>query len=319
MPINPETLKTLREKQGLSQEDLADLSKKIKCSVGRSTILRIETGRTPPEKVRRHTLECLAKALDVKPDALCKPTSEISDEDWKDRGFTPIKFLIPDAVRQNFRWVRHHYGLDPHALVEAAPSMFTLLAEMSLAERERRLKAAEAAFEAAMDQLPEHLSHGTIARSDFENAVSDENDSLACRDIFGRRVIEEADGRGGMFAFDPDVTNPFVAFLRRAAADIDHEALDPDDLNLPYGGGMPRWPVFQGWLHGLTGGDRWARFAVENVKGVLDRMPPNLNGEETTAERVQWLTDQIPPQMRAREGERVAALVAEFDLREIKL
>lgn len=319
MPINPETLKALRERRNLSQQALADRAEEIKGPVGKRTIARIETGETPPEKVRRHTLERLAKALDVKPEELCKPISEISDQEWQDRGFTPIKFLIPEAVRLSFRWVHHHYGLDAHALVEAAPWMATLLAEMSLAERKRRLEDAEASFETAMDRLPEHLSHGTIARSDFENAVEDERGSLASRDIFGWEVIKEADERGWMFAFDPDETNPFVAFLRRAAADIDHEALDPDDLDLPYGRGMPRWPVFQSWLHSLTGGDRWARFAVENVNGVVDRVPDNLKGETKTAERVAWLGDQIPPEVRAREEEKTAQLLAKFEKEGFKI
>ena len=319
MPINPETLKALREKRNLSQQALADRAEEIKGPVGKRTIARIETGETPPEKVRRYTLERLAKALDVKPEELCKPISEISDKEWKDRGFTPIKFLIPEDVRQNFRWVRHHYGLDPHALVEAAPWMAALLAEMSLAERKRRVEGAEASFKAAIDQMPKHLRHGRVAEHSFENAVEDEQNSLVCRDIFGWKVLEEASGTTGAVPFDPDVTNPFVEFLRRAAADIDHDALDPEELEVPYGSEMPRWPVFQGWLHRLTGGDRWARFAVENVKGVLDRMPSNLRGEDNTAERVLWLTNQIPPDMRAREEERVAALVAEFETLEITL
>ena len=183
MPINPDTLKRLRERKNFSQQALADRAKELKGPVGKRTIVDIECRKRPPERVRGHTIACLAKALGVKPEVLCKPVSEISDEEWKGRGYTPIKFLIPEAVRQSFRWVRHHYDIDPHALVEAAPWMFTLLAEMSLAARRRNLTAAEAAFEGAMDQIPEHLSHGTIARSDFEDASGDESDSLASRDI----------------------------------------------------------------------------------------------------------------------------------------
>lgn len=312
MPINPETLKTLREKRNLSQQTLAEEAERLKGPVGKRTIARIETGETPPEKVRPLTLERLAKALGVKPDDLCKPVSEISDQDWKDRGFTPIKLLIPEHARKNFRWVHHHYGLDPKALIEAAPWMAALLAEMSLAERRRQLEEWNDAVDRAMERLPVHLQHAAAANSDIENGYFSENESLHARDVFGSHLLKEWDGVGPN-PFDPDMTNPFVDFLRRTAANINHDALDPDDLNLPFGSDMPHWPVFQGWLHGLTGGDPWARFAVENVKGVLDRMRPELQGAENTAERVQWLTDQIPPEMRAREETRLAKADAELE------
>ncbi|MBW6495550.1 MAG: hypothetical protein K0B16_13525 [Burkholderiaceae bacterium] len=76
---------------------------------------------------------------------------------------------------------------------------------------------------------------------------------------------------------------------------------------------MPHWPVFQSWLHDLTGGDNWARFAVENVKGVIHAIPKELNGKDKTVERVQWLIEQIPPEMRAHEERLQAEQAAMFE------
>jgi transcriptional regulator with XRE-family HTH domain len=114
MPIIPETLKALRETRGLSQQRLADRSEEIEgAKVSKRTIARIESGEIRPDKVRAHTLESLAKALEVKPDDLCKQRSEVSDADWKERGYTSLRVLIRDSVRSNYGRVVHHYGVNP--------------------------------------------------------------------------------------------------------------------------------------------------------------------------------------------------------------
>jgi hypothetical protein len=124
--------------------------------------------------------------------------------------------------------------------------------------------------------------------------------------VFGRIVLETDHGAD---PFDPNVTNPFFEFIRKIASDVGSAEVDLEDLEISHNG-MPRWPVFQNWLHELTGGDRWARFAVENVKGVVDDMPSSLKGAENTAERVRWLVDKIPAEMRAEEEERCAKAAA---------
>lgn len=302
MPIIPETLRALREKCGLSQQRLADRSEEIEgAKVSKRTIARIENGEIRPEKVRAHTLESLAKALDVKPDDLCKEMIEFSDADWKQYGYTPLKLLIRSDVRSNYRRVAHHYGVSPKDLIDAAPWMFTLLAEMSLADRRRKLTEAQAAFEEAMASLPDHLFHGNAARTDFENAYHDEQSSLSRRDVFGQVVLETD---SVLDPFDPDETNPFCDFLRRTAETVDCKSIDPEHIELPYGGGLPNWPVFETWLDELTGGDSWARFAVENVKDIVRQIPDELCGEVNTERRIDWLIRQIPPELRREEEER---------------
>ncbi|MDF2233145.1 helix-turn-helix transcriptional regulator [Albimonas sp. CAU 1670] len=304
MTINPETLKSLRTKQGLSQQALADKASGIRgASISKRTISRIENGETPPHKVRAHTVDSLAKALDVSPEALGKPPSEISDEEWRDLGFTLIKIRLPDQVRHNYRWALHHYEVSFNDLVEAAPWMFTLLAEMSLARRRRELVEANAAFEEAMAKLPRHLRHGAVAQMDFDDAYYGEDVSISARDVFGAKVLEEA-----QFAepFDPSETNPFVDFLRDAATSVGGGAISPEEIEMSYRGGLPNWPIFQQWLQDLTGGDSWARFAVENVKVALNTMPEELRGQENTTARIEWLVDKIPAEIREEEEKRRA-------------
>ena len=64
MRINPETLKKLRNKNGLSQQTLADAS-----GVSKKTIARIEGGKGEP---RGDTVKLLAKALRVEPEVLAQ-------------------------------------------------------------------------------------------------------------------------------------------------------------------------------------------------------------------------------------------------------
>ncbi|MBO6882642.1 MAG: helix-turn-helix transcriptional regulator [Marivita sp.] len=318
MSINPDTLKQLRKERNLSQQALAERCEQINSSrVSKRTIARIETGETPPDRVRAHTVESLARALDVTSEALGKPSSEVSDEDWKKSGYTPIRVLLPDAARQNYRWVLHHYEIQFHDLVEAAPWMFTLLAEMSLAERRQRLAAAGEAFETAMSQLPGHLRHGNNARSDFENACIDEERSLASRDIFGNEILASAEGSLVCDPFDPNEGNPFVGFLTELAEKVDRAAIDSEHIELPYGGGVPRWPVFENWLSDLTGGDYWAGFAMKNVRVGIADMPEDLKAVEKTPERVAWLIDKIPPEVREKEEMSKAERRAKFS--EIKI
>lgn len=310
MPIIPETLKALRDKRGLSQQGLAERAAQIKgASVSKRTIARIESGEIASAKVRPHTVESLAKALEVAPEALGKPVSETDTAKMQERGYRRLSVWLSEDVRRNYRWTTHHYDVSVRDLIDAAPWMFTLLAEMSLSDRRRRLEAANAAFEDAMRRLPAHLSHGAVGCGDFDHAYEDEKNSLAHRDVFGRIVLETDHGAD---RFDPSATNPFVEFLRKVAGDIGSAEVDPEYLELPYGGGMPRWTVFENWLHQLTGGDALARCAVEKVEGVIDTIPENLKGEARTAERVAFLIDRMPPDLRAREEARLAEQAAWF-------
>lgn len=273
---------------------------------------RIEASKKPLVRVRRRAAELIAKTLKMSVEDLGKPPTDEVDagRTMQEAGYRRIAVWLSEDVRLNYRWVTHHYGVSVMDLINAAPWMFTLLAETSLAERRRRLKEAEASFEDAMAKLPAHLSHGTVARSDFETACYDEQNSLARRDIFGRVILETVSGAE---PFDPDQTNPFVEFLRKLAEDADSVEIDADSLPYYLHDKLPSWPVFQNWLHELTGGDPLARFAVENVKGVFDAIPGDLKGAEKTTQRVQWLIEKIPADIRAREEERLAKKAAELE------
>lgn len=83
-------------------------------------------------------MESLAKVLEVSPEDLGNPIDEDTDADWKKAGYTPFKAVIKNDVRLQYALVKRHYGVGLNALIDAAPWMFTLLAELSLADLPRR-------------------------------------------------------------------------------------------------------------------------------------------------------------------------------------
>lgn len=308
MAINPDTLKKLRSDRGLSQQALAErCGQRTGARVSKRTIARIESN-DPPKTVRMHTVQSLAKALDVTVPTLAKPVNEIDDTDWKERGYTPIKILLRNDVRFNYRLVTYHYEVTATDLIDAAPWMFTVLAEMSLADRTQRLKSAGEALDAVLDGMTEHFQRLAIDDSRFADAYGDEAASIKSKDIFGEKVFVNEHGNA---TFDSTKTNPFVEFLRNTAQSLGCPQIDPDELTLPYER-MPSWPVFQAWLHELTGGDTWAKFAVRNAKVGLSEMPDDIKAPDKVAERIEWLVSKIPPEMREREEKRRAELAAMF-------
>lgn len=306
MPIIPDTLKNIRKSKNLSQQKLADASRDRRHAVSKRTIARIESGDTPPETVRPHTLKCIADTLQVDPGVLCKPSDESFEQEASERGYVQIKELLPPDVAEDYRIANLVYGVNFYELILAAPWMFTLLAQQSLSERKVQIDEIEASFNGVMDQVPSHLNHGKSAYTDIEGIVWDERTSLAARDIFGKRIFEEASARGGDSGLsDRNETNPFIAFLRRAAADLDHDVLDPDELN-PNDEGLPRsWPIFRGWLHEIAGRDPLALFAIKRDIGIVHKIPKNLRGDDNVSERIQWLIDQVPTEELEREKERM--------------
>lgn len=320
--ISPQTVKQIRIRNGLRTQEEA-VAKTIEVDekgegLSARQWSRIEAAKKPLVQVRRSTAELIAKTLGLaRAEDLGKPLELGVDpsKTMEKEGYRRIALWLDKDVRRNYRLVSHHYDVSVQDLIDAAPWMFTLLAEMSLADRRRRLQAARDSLKAALQLVPRHLAHGTVGWGDFEDAEADEENSLAARDIFGREVLETDHGTD---PFDPAETNPFHAFVKQLAATIDKRAIDPELIEPLFGSRMPRWLVFEKWLDDLTGGDSWALYAVENVKGILAVLPSDLMGKEKTAERVEWLVDQIPPEMRAREEERQAQQAAGWAKMEIE-
>jgi transcriptional regulator with XRE-family HTH domain len=294
MAINPETLQRLRG--DMPQQELAETA-----GVNRRTISRIESGEIAPEKVRQHTIKCLAKALNVTPERLAKAPDEADQRDAKLRelGYRRVSFYFDGRTALSFELVRKRYGISVKGQIDMAPLFTVLLAETCLAERKRQLEHAKAAFEQSVAQLPKHLAFG--ASSNFYEAYQFETRSVAAKDVFGKTLsaIEFVE------PFNPDETNPFFAFLEKRFEHLSEqsegEEEDLADLRLPGHDGLPTVPaVLEGFLEKICAGNFWARRALEEGKVRLNDIPEDLWSPSRDADRGQWLESRYPAEERAK-------------------
>ena len=136
MSINVETLELLLEAKGLTQKALAEQS-----GVSSKTISRIIAGENRNSK--KTTIVRIARALGVGAEELGASLAEKKLRELKENwhAFTSSRTII-DLDRRtdiHFDLVSARYGISPQAQIEAAPRLFTILAEMSLADRRKRL------------------------------------------------------------------------------------------------------------------------------------------------------------------------------------
>ncbi len=314
MQINSETFKKLRKSKGFSQQTLADES-----GVAKKTIARIESEKEKGEP-RGETVKLLAKALRVKPEVLAEePESEtVQEQELRKIGLRVIKLPIDGETLISYDMVEKHYGVGMRGLVYAAPMLFTLLAEMSLDERRRRLKKMQKKWEGYEQNVPEHLIPNHARHEDSANA---EESSINKRDIFARRIYSGDDNFGMNFISDESYfdasRSPFNDFLIEQAKKLgpDNDAVNPEKIHFyPYGGSLEiegelevsyEAPLFEKFRERITGGSTRADYALSRgytrPHDIPHRLqPPNPfldEGEEdesVVSERKEWLEAKVP-------------------------
>ena len=295
MKINPKTLKKLRETKGYSQQALAD-----EAGIDKKTIVRIEGGKGG--ETRGATAKMIAKALGVNDFQVLAedPESEtVHSEEFRILGARRVKVEVPlfDETILAYDLVQEHYGVDMKKLINAAPVLFTLLAELSLADRSHRLKEMETAWQAFEETRPEHLLHL------YPSAAYYEQNSIDKRDLFGRKVLKEGEPMPELYHGDP-----FSDFLIRQAEKLgrDNDAIKPAKLMLSSGDPeTDNWfwnvPLFETYQKSLTGGSARANYALSRGYTRIGQIPKELRppgedekkDEHVTSERVKWLEAQV--------------------------
>ncbi len=325
MIIHAETLKKLRKARGLSQEMLADVS-----GVSKKTIARIETGKGG--ETRGGTAKELAKALGVKIEGLAKEFEDEDNDNEQDvsrrmRGWTFYHPRIPLSGKTllDYGLVREHYRVDALSLIRAAPLLFTLLAEMSLADRRRRADEVEA----ALKEKPEHL--GFAAEADLDSEFT----SISLRDIFAGRVRDDDAARNEEY-FDEEERNPFSDFLGRLAKELgpQNDAIAPENIHFDAdrGGFHHRFSLFKKFREKLTGGSSRASCALDSgyarIRDIPRELMPGWTADEkkdkdeaAAAARVKWLEERIPDEdweEWEEEESKLAIAIREFEIEEEK-
>ena len=309
MNISPEHLKTLRTRKGWSQDKLASES-----SVSKRQIIRIENSRTSIN-VRENTVKRLAHALKVERMVLT--------------GNKPLgpeqQLLLPDVqlssrtssqVRLAYDLVKHRYGPSHKDLVNLAPLLFVLLAEGSLAWRRQCLDEVGEAMERlrAFGEERKHL-YFTYYQTNIESGLWAEEESIDAADLRGD-TLRNRDDANLDFADEAlyEVT-PFADYLCNFAENLGISGI------VDFGSGVADDPwgaepyqICQNELNEITGGSKYARWALEHGDVRLSEIPRELMTKQAKGRRIDWLESKLSDKTREimEEHERFENLLEKF-------
>lgn len=298
MQIMPETLKRLRSRVPMSQDDLAEAS-----GVSKKTIARIETGKSVPNSI---TVQRLATALKVTPEDLGRRPEETSDSDrrFEEVGLRPLKTYVDGETALAFQMVEDVYGISIASQVEMAPLFSALLAEGSLDWRRKQLAQIDEAADRLMSLGGGHLSFVNAAYR-VQDGSMEEGLSITMRDLFGKKVGEDTFDLG----FNPSKNNPFADYLKAFAKKVEAKQVlfDPNETDRLNDAGFPDYRIAPVRIDELTGNDSVAEFALLRGYAMVSAIPSDLLDNKNTAKRIEWLVSQVPAverdRLRARQEE----------------
>lgn len=211
--IHPEALKIFRKKRGWSQRQLAE-----QCGCSTEQVSRWERGKT--ERVRNHSREGLTRALGVSWEELTRvPDDDDEVETLGQRPKVQLNVRVRPETRVALQLVCLRYRMDLATVVEFAPLLFLIIAENSLVQRQKNLNAIEANFEQVTQESQRaapHMAPAFWPRLEFEEAMSEEQESIDLRDIFF--AIEDS--------YDVADYDPFVTYLQTLAGDLPSGPVD---------------------------------------------------------------------------------------------
>ena len=304
MKINPDRLRTVREKKGFTRPQLEKRS-----GITVRTIQRLEQEPHRSQKTREDTLNRLAKALSVEPGVL---TGDLPLPEFDK---SPVSDPAP-KVRLAYDLIKRRYGVSRTEIINMAPLFFALLAEDSLAQRRKKLKEADEAI-SQLDDLRNEVGHWIFldATTVAWNASSAEEDSIAGADIFGEHLFDSPSGLPDE-PFDPDKDNPFVHYLRKLANKPTIRSVvnvDGGVLNIASDFKFPHYEICSEELNHITNGSEDAKRTLETGCARIAEIPEKLMAEDAGEERAKWLENKlldIYKEMDEKSGDMIATAVA---------
>ena len=270
MKIDPKSLRSIRQKQGLTRPQLAERAK-----ITVRTIQRLENEPQQCQKSRKDTLERLAKALGVKEDVL---TSELAfHESGKapvsasERGRVQIGAQIVPKVRLAYDLIKRRYGVSATEIINMAPLFFALLAEGSLAWRREKLKE----LKEGIDRLKQidgfwREDYFPFAVTVDDNDIEAEEDSIDKANLFGEHLLG-----CGTYDLDPSTDNPFASYLRKLKAELNITGVvDVDSGDLRFGSPLkfPGYDICRDELDRIANNSSSVKDQKERMKDLEKRM-----------------------------------------------
>ena len=297
MPIDPNRLKELRKRKGLSRTQLADKmeDKDDKEKVSLRQIARLESEASAGSKARDRTVNNLAKALGVEPGVLTGemplPSAPPHREDGRSR---QVSAWVQPEVGLAYTLIKRRYGVSLTTLINAAPLMFVLLAEGSFVWRREKLEEVEEATERLENSGSRHLLSTHVGAGRADQGTWVERYSIESRDLFGESVFKDLLEQG----YDVGGTNPFAEYLRDLAAKIDdRDIVDVEaDGSIGDRGALKNFPEFticNGDVDRFAGGSERLILALRIGFLRADHIPEELLTDDAAERRQQWLERQL--------------------------
>ena len=292
LEIDPQNLRALREAKRLSRRQLA-----AKSRVSERQLARLESSR---KAVRPTTFKRIAEALGT-------DSKELSGASPLRQAPAPpedvhVGLRVSPQLLLAYDLVENRYGPTRRQIVELAPLLFVLLAEGSLAWRKKRV--------GEVDQLVDRLYElGTDTQINFglwleymRDANEYERGSIGNADILGNDVRNEEWG-------DSYSAVPFADYLRKLAKDMEIEGtIDLPSYSFDAVGrgtiwGAEPYEVCRDRLAELTGGSKYARWALLHGDVQLSKIPRDLLEKDAKDARVAWLESKLSDEVRSRQDD----------------
>ena len=269
MKIDHGRLRILREKKRLSRPQLAERAK-----ITVRTIQRLEREPQRTQKSQEHTLNGLAKALNVEPGVLT--------------GESPLpkfdKAPVSDSEKARLAYdlIKRRYGVSRTEIINMAPLFFALLAEGSLARRREKLEEVGELIGRLQEIDYDGRFIDTSGVADI--ASGEESNSIAKADIFSK-------------SFDTSESNQFASYLHKLANDLDISGIiDVDSGDLCFGSPpkFPNYDIYREELDRIANGSPIARVCLETGYARISEIPEELMAEDASEDRKKWLEDKLP-------------------------
>ena len=279
MISHPKTLEVLLQRRGLNQRELAD-----KMGVSVKTISRIKSGKPPNPS----TLEGVVRVLNTTREELAAPPSDqtSASEALKAAGYRRLSTHISGRRAVQYALVEARYGVSAKALIEMAPLLVTLLAEMSLADRRAGLRALRDARNNLVTVAPSHLHGVWRADLDLDDALESEEASIDAADIRGAEIED------GQAVDDRDL---FVSYLQKLTVDLDGSHVAHLDGSIDW----IDYDILEEDLSRITNGVPLAEYALTGGHARAKDIPEHLRTDDRAAERAEWLAAQVPEAAKA--------------------
>jgi transcriptional regulator with XRE-family HTH domain len=273
--------------------------------ITRNTLDRAMKG----EPVRARNLDNIARALGT-------TVADLGD-DKIGAGRSSVERGAPQRIwwttypvpHMNLHLVARRYGVEPRTILEAAPILFTILAEDSLHSRRRLVEALNSSLQGVMGaKLSDRLPNVRYGAFRAQNALWREEASIAARDLDGRMDDDEEPGDG---------SSPFVDFLQSRLIELGIDSSDGEGADTDFY--IRVTTLFEEEFLAITTGDERAAFALWYRHTSIRDIPQELGWtEDEDAERGfarrDWLAGKVPDEAWERHQQELRDI---FDDKEI--